>query len=136
MNIKRKQLIIILASIIAVLLAAIGVLAWKYQQASKDPKTEAKETSTRIIDKVANLYMVPTSEEPTVAQIQDKSKLGNQEFFKNARNGDYLLIYQKEKVALIYREEAGKLVNVGPVNIGDNAAGGQTAGDQTDKSAP
>jgi hypothetical protein len=132
---RKKLLTIILAGVIALLIAIIGVLVWKYQQVKSDPGKEAKKTSLRIIDKVANLYMVPSNEEPTVALIQDKSKLGNQEFFKNAKNGDYLLIYQKEKVALVYREDADKLVNVGPVNIGADQ-NGQTAGAQTDSKAP
>lgn len=133
---KRPTPTLILSIIIAVLLIVVGILFWKYQQAKEtDP---AKETSTRIIQKVSNLYLVPGDEEPTVAQIQDKDKLGNQQFFKSSKNGDYLLIYQKAKVAIVYREDANKLVNVGPVSIGDEADGqqnqeGQTAGAQTEQ---
>lgn len=122
---------VILAAIIILLLSIIGILTWKYQQVSKNQDSEAKKTSARIIDRVSELYMVP-NEEPTVAQIQDKNKLDNQEFFKHAKNGDYLLIYQKERVALVYREETNKLVTVGPVNIGaGEGQSGQTAGAQT-----
>lgn len=128
--------------IIVILIATVGVLFWKYQQAKETDS--AKETSARIIQKVSNLYFVPNDEEPTVAQIQDKDKLGNQEFFKSSQNGDYLLIYQKAKVAIVYREDVNKLVNVGPVSIGDNLADdqnqdqnqnqqGQTAGAQTEQ---
>lgn len=130
---KRKQLLtIILGSVIAILVVVIGVLGWKYQQASKSPDAEAKKTSSRVIEKVSSLYMVPGDEEPTVAQIQDKNKLGNQDFFKNTQNGDYLLIYQKNKVALVYREKDDKLVTVGPVNIDAENQQGQTAGAKTD----
>ncbi len=134
---RRKRLITyILCGVIVLLIAVIGLLAWKYQQASKGSSDDAKKTSARIIGKVANLYMLPTDEEPTVALIQDKNKLGNQDFFRHAQNGDYLLIYKKEKVALVYREGANKLVAVGPVNIGDTSNTGQTAGDKTDTQAP
>ena len=131
---KKKHLIIaIIAAVIVLLLCIIGLLTWKYQQVSKNPEDTAKKTSARIIDKITKLYLVPTKEEPTVAQIQDKNKLDDQEFFKHAKNGDYLLIYQKERLALIYREEANKLVNVGPVNLGDkNQPQGQAADAQTD----
>lgn len=133
---------VILSVIIVILIATVGVLFWKYQQAKETDS--AKETSARIIQKVSNLYFVPNDEEPTVAQIQDKDKLGNQEFFKSSQNGDYLLIYQKAKVAIVYREDVNKLVNVGPVSIGDNLADdqnqkqdknqqGQTAGAQTEQ---
>lgn len=136
---KRKpSLVVLLTCVIVALLAVVGVLFWKYQQASKDPQAAAQETSARIIDKVGQIYMLPTDEEPTVAQIQDKSKLGNQEFFKSSENGDFLLIYQKAKVALVYREGSNKLITVGPVNIGEDGGQnqqGQTAGAQTENNS-
>lgn len=130
----RKLPMILLTAVIVVLLVIIGVLAWKYQQANKDEAAENKETSLRIIDKISDLYLVPTNEEPTVALVQDKSKLGNQEFFKKAQNGDYLIIYQKDKIAMIYREKDNKLVNVGPVNLDSQnpEQQGETAGEQTE----
>jgi len=133
-NISKKKLLTFgLVGLIVILVATVGILAWKYQQISKSPSEESKKTSIRVIDKVSKLYFVPTNEEPTVALIQDKTKLGNQEFFKNARNGDYLLIYQKEKVALVYREGDDKLVNVGPVNL--DSQEGQTAGAETEQTS-
>jgi len=133
---QKKSTILILAGVIVLLLAVIGVLVWKYQQANNNEASKNKETSKRVIAEVSKLYFVPTNEEPTVALIQDKDKLGNQEFFKKANNGDYLLIYQKDKIALIYREKDNKLVNVGPVNLDQQnqaQSTGQTAGDQTQK---
>lgn len=135
---KQKRLsLILLIAIIALLLAAVGVLAWKYQQAKNDKANSNEATSQRVIEKVSRLYLVPTNERPTVALIQDKSKLDNQDFFKKVNNGDYLLIYQKDKIALVYREKDNKLVNVGPVNLdGQNQDQGQTAGDQTGSKQP
>lgn len=124
-NMKRRTVTYILVGVIVVLLASVVVLFWKYQQ-TKNPGDEARKTSARIIQKVSDLYLLPKDEEPTVAQIQDKSKLGNQQFFKSSENGDYLLIYQKSKVALVYREKANKLVTVGPISIGDQT--GNTSG--------
>ncbi len=119
---KRKRLLgALLGGIIILLLAVIGVLAWKYHQASQQTATtQAKKTSDRIISEVSKLYIVPANEEPTVARIEDKNQLENQEFFRHAQNGDYLLIYKKEKVAIVYRENVNKLVTVGPINIADN----------------
>lgn len=134
----KRLTVILLSGVIIILLAVIGVLVWKYQQVKgDDASTKNQETSARIIQKVSSLYLVPTNEEPTVALIQDKQKLGNQDFFKKAKNGDYLLIYQKDKIALVYREENNKLVNVGPVNLDSNnqeqpTQQGQTAGEQTE----
>lgn len=129
---RKKLLVILLSGIIVLLLTVIGVMVWKFQTKPSE-SAKNKETSQRIIGKVSTIYMVPGNEEPTVALIQDKEKLGNQEFFKKAQNGDYLLIYEKEKIALVYREENNKLVNVGPVNLDDaKKPTGQTAGEQTE----
>ena len=132
---QRKLPIVLLSAVIVILLAVIGVLVWKYQQTNTDEASKNKETSARILEKVSDLYMVPTNEEPTVALVQDKSKLGNQEFFKKAQNGDYLIIYQKDKIALIYREKDDKLVNVGPVNLdqSQDQQQNQTADEQTEQ---
>jgi hypothetical protein len=104
-------------ALIVVLMATAGVLGWKYYQLNKSSDTSQKKTLDRIVKKVSVHYLLPTNEKPTVALVQDKSQLGSQDFFKLAQNGDYLVIYQKNKLALIYREQIDRLVNVGPVNI-------------------
>lgn len=129
-----RSSLVVSGVIIAILLITIGILGWKYYQVSNNTEKNTKETSERIVRSVGELYLTPTDEEPTVAQIQDKDKLGNQDFFKNARNGDYLLVYQKNKIALVYRENDDKLVNVGPVNIEANPQ--QTPNTQNESSAP
>ena len=106
-----------MGGIILVLVVTCSVLAWKYHQQNQSSANQASATTNRIIKDVARLYMVPTNEQPSVAQIQDKSQIKNQEFFENAVNGDYLLVYQKNKLALLYRESVNKLVNVEPVSI-------------------
>ena len=110
------------AVIIIVVLAALsGFLFWKYTniKTGEDTQAEAKATSQRIIGQVGQLYLLPEGEEPTVAQVQDKTRLDNQVFFSKAKDGDYILIYKKAKLALIYREDADKLINVGPINLDD-----------------
>lgn len=112
----------IAGGVIVLLLIVIAVLGWKYTQANKASGTDNKTTSARVIKGVGQLYLLPTDEEPTVAQIQDKTKLENQDFFKQAQNGDYLLLYKKNKLAIVYRENVRKLVTVGPINLDQNAA--------------
>lgn len=119
---ERKKLMLIMGGVIAALLVAVGALGWKVFHTKTDSATANKTTSKRIVQEVGNIYMLPAGEEPTVALVQDKAKLGNQEFFKNTVNGDYLLVYSKAKLALVYRESNHKLVNVGPVNIDNTGA--------------
>jgi hypothetical protein len=44
-------------------------------------------------------------------------KLKNQPFFQQAKNGDQLLVFTKEKLAIIYDPKIHKIINVGPVTF-------------------
>lgn len=117
-SLKRPKLVwAIVAAIIAVLLAVIGFLVW---QIRTDSRADTGKETTRIIKQIAVHYELPRGEDPTVAKVQDTSKLADQPFFDKAQNGDYLVVYEKAKLAILYRESADKLINVGPINIKDD----------------
>ncbi len=127
---KKNKLVLLAAAALVVLLASVaGFFFWKWQALKSDANVSAQQSSQRIIEKVGQLFALPTGEEPTVALIQDKEKLQSQDFFKNARNGDYLLMYSKSKIALIYREKDDKLINVGPIAIDDKKSKNQGSSD-------
>lgn len=104
-------------------LAGFGTSAYLYGQIQilkNDPKTlqEAQKSKVNAIkDKVAKLISVPAEETPILATVDDKEKLKDQPFFKDAQNGDYILMFAQSKKAIIYRESENKLVNVGPIAI-------------------
>jgi hypothetical protein len=119
------------AVVLIVALAAVsGFFFWKWQSLKSSPSVTAEESSARVIEKVGKIYDLPSKEKPTVALIQDKKKLEDQSFFDKAQNGDYLLMYTNSKLALIYREQDGKLINVGPISI-DTAKNKEQQTDQT-----
>lgn len=122
LNIQRSntKLLLSIAGVAIVVLAAVcGFFVWKYIEATKNPDAANQEITKQIVSKISKIYLVPTDEEPTVAKIQDKEKLKEQSFFSKAVNNDYLVIYSKAKLALLYREKENILVNVGPVSIDD-----------------
>lgn len=110
--ISKRTIIIGGSIVIAALLIVIGVLLFRYMQLRND----TAGNTDAIIQRVAALYLVPTNETPTIAQVKDERKLQEQPFFAGAQDGDYILVYSKNKLALIYRKEVNKLVNVGPIN--------------------
>lgn len=114
-RISRQSMIV--SALVVVLVAVIAVLGWKYYELKKSPDSSAKAEVANVVKKVSNLYEVPTDEEPTVAKVQNKRQLPKQDFYKNAQDGDYVLVYANNKLAMIYREKTDKLVNVGPVNF-------------------
>lgn len=126
----------IAAGIVAVLLiAAIGGAVYFYNENQKaqreiqtirtDPGTvqrAAQEEVKRLVNEVGTLIALPQGEEPTVATITDIEKLKSQAFFKNAKNGDKVLIYTNAKKAILYDPNAKKVIDVAPVNIGTGSA--------------
>ena len=86
-----------------------------YQPQQKNTTSVAGKTND-LIGKVGKLILLPTNEIPTVATVTDASKLKNQPFFKNASNGDKVLIYVKAKEAILYNPTRNLVITVGPVD--------------------
>jgi hypothetical protein len=101
-------------------LATAGYFYKQNRDIKANPNSVSQKEVASLTKSVGKLMTVPTDEQPTVATVQDKEKLKDQPFFKDAQNGDKLLIYTKAQKAIIYRESQNKLVNVGPVSL-DNA---------------
>ena len=104
-------------------LAAGGSSFYFYNEASalkKDPNKTAREETEKLVAQVGKLIVLPEGETPTVATVSDPEKLNNQPFFAKAKQGDKVLIYTNAKKALLYDVENNKIVEVAPINIGQN----------------
>lgn len=104
----KKRLVVGLA--IAALVVS-GVVAWALMQDSK-PST--------VVSKVGKHYLLP-SEEPTVATVEDKTKLSS-EFLRAAENGDKLLLFKDAKKVILYRPSIDRIIEVGPISIAETNA--------------
>lgn len=71
----------------------------------------------KLLDEVGGLIALPKDERPTVATVSDADKVREQPFFKNAQNGDKVIIYTNAKKAILYRPSEKQIVEVGAVNI-------------------
>lgn len=119
-SLPQSRTKIIIAIGIALLVVVGGMAFYFFKQYSdlkNNPNMISQETTKRLVEKVGKLYAVPNDEDPTVAEVKDKEKLKEQSFFTAAQNGDYILIYPKAKVAILFREKENKLINVGPIAI-------------------
>ena len=121
---EKKSVIIsfILLSLIAVGGGTAGVYYYgKYQQAlvkAKDPKIDVKE----LIARIGKLIDLPTDEEPTVATVTNADQITQQPFFVKAKNGDRVIIYTNARLAILFDDNAGKIMNVGTINVGTPSA--------------
>jgi hypothetical protein len=78
----------------------------------------AQSSSQQVIDKVGKLVVLPQGETPTIATVNDASKLKNQQFFANAQDGDKVLIFSKSGKAVLYRPATNQIVEYSKVNLG------------------
>ena len=118
--------------IIALLVVGGGVLFKKYDDSRKEAKKSKEEVQRLsnpqeaakleleiLLERVGKLVDLP-NEQPTLATVQDASKLKEQAFFASAENNDKVLIYTKAKKAFLFRPSTNKIINIAPVNIGNN----------------
>ena len=111
--------------LIVLLVAGLAALTYFYidtkneLNAAKNPETAGKTETEQIVNQVNKFLQLPTDEAPTLATVNDISKLKNQQFFKNAQNGDKVLIYSKAGRALLYRPSSKKVIEYAPVNLGE-----------------
>lgn len=121
---KKHQLLMLFLALVA--LAAIGVGVYYYNQYTslnniiKNPNLAVTKQAQQLVAQVGKLIELPKDEQPTVATVTDASKLKDQAFFKNAVNGDKVLIYVKARKAILYDPVKNVIVDVAPVNIAQN----------------
>jgi len=105
-------LIIIIGSGLLILFSSKGLDLGIGRGSSDDPNADAE----RVVKEVEKIYLLP-DEVPTLATVSDKNQLADQVFFKNAENGDKVLIYSTASIAILYRPSLGKIINVGPISV-------------------
>ncbi len=94
-------------------------LGAQYEALKQDPQLLAREEIKKLVEKLSKLVVLPQGEEPVVATVTDKEKLKDQPVFAKAENGDKIVIFAKAQKAYIYRPSSNILIDVIPVNIGN-----------------
>lgn len=110
-----------IALLVAILFVAGYGLAYyyfqQYRNLTKDPNTIVKKETAALVTTVSKLILLPEGESPAVATVQDKEKLANEPFFKNAQNGDKVLIYYAARKAFLYRPSTNQIIDTAPLNV-------------------
>lgn len=113
----------IIFQIIAVLAVVLAVYFYlQVRDLKKNPNVVAQQEVTSLVAKVGRLVVLPEGETPTVATVSDPEALKDQVFFKNAVKGDKVLIYAESKKAFLYSVSLDKIIDVAPLNIGNQKA--------------
>lgn len=122
---RNKNILITLVVVIIVALVGAGFMYFQYQKTAqelKKVKTQSQSASQtqsqkddevkKIVAEVAKLARLPSNETPSIATITDVSKLKDQPFFKDAKNGDILLVFNSSGKAILYDPKEKKIVDV------------------------
>jgi hypothetical protein len=123
----KKLLLILTGVLILIIIIASGLFYYKYQKSQellKNPKLAQANEAQELVVKVGKLIKLP-SELPSIATVSDISKLSSQPIFRNAQNGDKVLIFNQAKRAIVYRPSENQIVEVGNlvVTTGANPSG-------------
>jgi len=125
---NKSKLITIILAVLAVAGLAAGYYFYDRAENLSAELAEVNPEGGRSEDDVAGLLsdigkliVLPENEQPTVATVSDPDRLRDQEFFKNAKQGDKVLIYTNARKAILYDPIANKIIEVAPLNLGDTA---------------
>ena len=111
-----------------ILLLVVGAVFFAYQyidtknelNKAKNPQEAAKQETSDLVKEVGKYLELPSNETPTIATISEKERLNSQPFFKNAQNGDKVLIYTNSEMAILYRPSTKKIIQYAPVSLSGN----------------
>lgn len=112
-----------------ILLVALIVVGFLYYQTKQEltqvtslegQELIAQKEAKEVTDSLKKLTILP-EEEPVIATILDVQLLASQSaFYKNAENGDKLVIYPTAQKAYIYSPTKKVIVNAGPLVVDQN----------------
>src|SRR3989338_1090491 len=91
----------------------------KLGQFDSETQAGAQTEAEKLVIEIGRLLVLPTDEQPTLATVTDLEALKGQPFFLNAKIGYKVLIYTKAKKAILYDPQARKIVEVAPINLGN-----------------
>src|SRR5258708_15392988 len=115
---KKKTIFIIIIFSLVVLGgigAVVGWFAYQTYRAGGKEKLAAIHDVAEFTKAVGNAVLLPVGEDPVVATVSDKTKLGRQFFFRSAENGDKVFIYTQSSKAILYRPSIHKIVEIASI---------------------
>lgn len=123
---NRPLVIFLLLTVLVIALTATSIYFYQRSRRISVGSVGSDSDTKVLIAEVGKLMFLPENETPTVATVSDPSKLKDQSFFVDAKEGDKVLIYTNAKKAILYDPSAKKIVNVAPINLGTNTPGTTT----------
>lgn len=100
------------------LMCILFIVAFSYFGLSvyKKFKIVELDDSKNIMENVSKLTEIDISETPKIVTVTNADSIRGQAFFREAVNGDNLLIFETSKKAILYRPSTNKIISIAPLN--------------------
>lgn len=102
------------------------VLEKSLKTLKQTPQAASNAETKELTDKLGKIIQLPR-ETPTIATVTDISKLKDQAFFKNAKNGYKVFLFTNAKKAILYDPVGNKVIDIQPINVVNNASSSAAA---------
>lgn len=109
-----------MSSIVISLFSLLAVFFFYHKYWVNSPEKLAEREINQLVKSVARLIDLPADELPVVATVKNTDELKEQTFFSNAKIGYKILIYEKNKKAIMYNPESDKIVEVSHIGVLSN----------------
>lgn len=137
-KLSRKKTVGFLLIIVLILLTIVlGIFLYmKYQGGSFSSSNSGQVSSVKenedLLKKIGKLIILPNGN-PDIATVADVNQLSNQTIFRNAKNGDKILIYKDAKRAIVYRPSENIIVEVGSIILDSATPSASIDSDEPEK---
>lgn len=104
-----------IATLLLLITLVIFTILFLQERAKVRNLTSANREIEKIINQAGQLIILPRDLKPNIATIENVEKLKEKEpnFYKNAENGDKLLLYPNQ--VILYSPKRNIIVNVAPI---------------------
>lgn len=111
---SRVKVLKITSIVVIFILIILVVFKDGNKQGLKIKNPEDVVLGDKLLARVAELIILP-NERPFIATLVDHKPLKNNPFFKDAKEGDKLLLFEGAGRAILYDPELNKLLNTGTI---------------------
>jgi hypothetical protein len=107
---------VILIAVVINLLGDRSRLEARLNQSASGASAAHDNEAAALAAQIGKVFELPVGETPVLVTVSDAAKVNSQQFFKQARDGDKVLLYSKAGTAILYRPSSKKIVNVAPIS--------------------
>ena len=120
--VKNRKSIIIAAIIVLALAPSVFFFnkSRNAEQKLQAPENAKMQVVNEVVEEVQKHMLLPKTEQPTLATINNPSEVKNQPFFKDAVKGDKILVYADARIVILYRPSIDRIVAVTTLQLDPN----------------